>query len=67
MGAAGNAFRGLPWPPPPACLQFHRTKRPVHAAGLNQARKPLYCASVGRWRRRAGRLGPLLEALDVRP
>jgi len=56
-------FLGLPWDP--ACLDFHRTKRLVHTASLNQVRKPIYRASVGRWRDHAAYLGPLLKALDV--
>jgi tetratricopeptide (TPR) repeat protein len=57
------AFLGLSWDP--ACLEFHRTKRLVHTASLNQVRKPIYRASVGRWRAHAAHLGPLLKALGV--
>ena len=41
-------FLGLPWDP--ACLEFHRTRRLVHTASVNQVRKPIYRGSVGRWR-----------------
>ena len=57
------AFLGLPWDP--ACLEFHRTKRLVRTASLNQVRKPIYRASVGRWRAHAAFLRPLLKALGV--
>ena len=57
------AFLGLPWDP--ACLEFHRTKRPVRTASVNQVRKPIYRGSVGRWRAHAAQLGPLLKALGV--
>ncbi len=57
------AFLGLPWDA--ACLEFHRTKRPVHTASVNLVRKPIYRASVGRWRQHAAYLRPLLEALGV--
>ena len=57
------AFLGLPWDP--ACLEFHRTKRPVRTASVNQVRMPIYRASVGRWRAHAAFLGPLLKALGV--
>ena len=57
------AFLGLPWDP--ACLEFHRTKRPVRTASVNQVRKPIYRGSVGRWREHAAYLGPLLKALGV--
>jgi tetratricopeptide (TPR) repeat protein len=56
-------FLGLSWDP--ACLEFHRTKRPVRTASLNQVRKPIYRASVGRWRAHAAHLGPLLKALGA--
>jgi len=57
------AFLGLTWDP--ACLEFHRTKRPVRTASVNQVRKPIYRGSVGRWRQHAAYLGPLLKALGV--
>ena len=56
-------FLGLPWDP--ACLEFHRAERPVHTASVNQVRKPIYLASVGRWRAHAEQLAPLLQALGV--
>lgn len=57
------AFLGLPWDP--ACLEFHRTRRMVHTASVNQVRKPIYRASIGRWREHAAYLEPLLKALGV--
>ncbi|MBP2301870.1 tetratricopeptide repeat-containing sulfotransferase family protein [Azospirillum picis] len=54
---------GLPWTD--ACLDFHRTARRVRTASLNQVRKPLYRSSVGRWRRHARHLAPLLSALGM--
>jgi hypothetical protein len=59
------AFLGLPWDD--ACLEFHRTRRPVRTASVNQVRRPIYRGSVGRWRVHAARLGPLLQALGVEP
>ncbi len=57
------AFLDLPWDP--TCLEFHRTKRPVRTASVNQVRKPIYRASIGRWRAHAAFLRPLLEALGA--
>jgi len=37
----------------------------VKTASVNQVRQPVYRASVGRWRRHAAQLGPLLAALGV--
>jgi hypothetical protein len=52
---------GLSWDP--ACLSFHRTRRPVKTASAAQVRQPLYPSSVGRWHRHAPHLEPLLAAL----
>jgi tetratricopeptide (TPR) repeat protein len=38
---------GLPWDS--ACLEFHRTRRPVRTASAVQVRTPLYKHAVGRW------------------
>ena len=54
-------FLGLEWEP--ACLDFHRTERPVMTASAWQVRQPLYQHSVGRWRRYARNLRPLLDVL----
>ena len=56
-------FLGLPWDE--ACLRFHETKRPVRTASVNQVRQPIYATSVGRWRKHAAHLQPLLEALGA--
>jgi tetratricopeptide (TPR) repeat protein len=54
-------FLGLEWEP--ACLDFHRTERPVFTASTWQVRQPLYTRSVGRWRCYERYLGPLLDVL----
>jgi tetratricopeptide (TPR) repeat protein len=54
-------FLGLPFDE--ACLRFHETRRPVRTASVNQVRQPLYSTSVGRWRKHAPQLQPLLQAL----
>jgi tetratricopeptide (TPR) repeat protein len=54
-------FLGLEWEP--ACLEFHKTERPVRTASGWQVRQPLFTHSVGRWRNYRKHLGPLLEAL----
>lgn len=54
-------FCGLPWNP--ACLDFHKTERPVRTASVAQVRQPLYGHAVRRWHRYRSHLGPLLEAL----
>jgi tetratricopeptide (TPR) repeat protein len=54
-------FLDLEWDP--ACLDFHRTERPVFTGSAWQVRQPLYRRSVGRWRRYEWQLGPLLDVL----
>lgn len=56
-------FLGLPWDD--ACLDFHRTERPVRTASANQVRQPIYRTSVERWKTHAAYLEPLLSALGV--
>src|SRR5271155_975843 len=54
-------FLGLDWEP--ACLDFHRTARPVFTSSRWQVRQPLFKRSVGRWRCYERHLGPLLQVL----
>ena len=39
---------GLSWEP--ACLDFHRTRRPIRTASATQVRQPIHQHSVGRWK-----------------
>ena len=57
------AFCGLAWDD--ACLDFHRTVRPVRTASVNQVRQPIYRTSLARWKPYAAHLGPLLAALGL--
>ena len=52
---------GLEWDP--ACLEFHKSRRPVTSASAAQVRKPIYDSSIGRWRQFAKQLEPLLRTL----
>lgn len=56
-------FLGLPRDA--ACLDFHRTERPVLTASVNQVRQPIYRTSAGRWKAHAAHLQPLLAALGL--
>jgi len=53
------AFLGLDWDD--RCLEFHRTRRDVSTASVQQVREPIYRGSVERWRRYEKHLGPLLD------
>ncbi|MCA3574195.1 MAG: tetratricopeptide repeat protein [Aestuariivirga sp.] len=57
-------FLGLPWSD--ACLSFHESSRPVKTASVVQVRQPVYSSSVGRWKRYAEELKPLIEALGYK-
>jgi Tfp pilus assembly protein PilF len=57
-------FLGLPWDA--ACLNFHRTERPVFTASDWQVRQPIYKSSVGRWRHYEKYLDPLLKVLGIK-
>ena len=61
------AHCGLAWED--ACLEFHKTSRPVRTASVTQVRQPIYQSSVGRWQPDPAVIRPLLEALgtDVNP
>jgi hypothetical protein len=54
-------FLGLPWND--ACLDFHKSARPVKTASVSQVRKPIYGSSVNRWERYGDGLKPLVDAL----
>lgn len=56
---------GLAWDD--ACLEFHKTQRPVKTASAAQVRRPLYTSSVARARSReyADLLSRLYEALEM--
>ena len=52
---------GLEWEP--ACLEFHRTQRPVRTASVTQVRQPIYTQSVARWKNYERELADLFAAL----
>ena len=54
-------FCGLPWEA--QCLDFHTNAAPVATASSVQVRAPLYGTAVGRWRRYAEQLEPLIAQL----
>ena len=45
------------------CLRFFENKRAVKTASSEQVRQPIYTASVGRWRKVANQLKPLIGSL----
>ncbi|MDZ4735607.1 MAG: sulfotransferase [Rhodospirillaceae bacterium] len=56
-------FCGLEWED--ACLDFHRTDRPVLTASKGQVRRPIYNSSVAKWRRFETQLEPLRLAIGL--
>ncbi len=61
VGRSLLSYCGLDWHPD--CARFFETRRPVLTASRVQVRRPLYSSSVGKWRRYARHLGPLIETL----
>ena len=57
------AICDLDWEP--ACLEFHRTARPVRTASASQVRRPIYKTSVGRWKNYERELADLFAGLDA--
>ncbi|MGB5347602.1 MAG: sulfotransferase, partial [Woeseia sp.] len=55
------AWLGLPWQD--ACLEFHRQRGAVTTASAVQVREPVHTRSIGRWKRYASELQPLLNTL----
>jgi hypothetical protein len=54
-------FAGLPFDD--RCLRFYESASVVRTASVNQIRNPIYRGSVGRWRRYARHLTPLVFEL----
>jgi hypothetical protein len=54
-------YVGLEWSED--CLNFHKNQRKVITASMTQVRKPAYQTSVGRWKRYADHIQPLLQSL----
>jgi tetratricopeptide (TPR) repeat protein len=52
---------GLEWEP--ACLEFHRTERPIRTASVMQVRQPVYQRSVARWKNYEPALAELFAGL----
>jgi tetratricopeptide (TPR) repeat protein len=55
------AWCGLEWDP--ACVEFHKTRRPVRTSSVAQVRQPLYTTSIGRWKNYQQSLTPLFAKL----
>ena len=53
---------GLPWED--QVLDFHKTKRMVRTASVNQVRQKVYTSSVKSWQAYAPYLGTLFDGLD---
>jgi tetratricopeptide (TPR) repeat protein len=53
----------LPWDP--ACLEFHKTARPVATLSADQVRRPIYSSSIGLWQQHQEALAPLLRVVKA--
>lgn len=54
-------FCGLPFEA--ACLEFHKTERPVNTASAGQVRQPVYSDAIGYWKNYESHLAELQEIL----
>ncbi len=54
-------FCGLPWRD--ACMHFEQNAAPVGTRSATQVRSPIYSSAVGRWKRYAPQLKPLLDLI----
>ena len=54
-------FLGLEWNE--ACLEFHKSSRPVKTASVAQVRQPIYTSAVARWKKYGDGLQPLVDAI----
>jgi tetratricopeptide (TPR) repeat protein len=54
-------FLGLPWDE--ACMRYYDNPRVAHTASVDQVRRPIYTASIGRWKHYEKELAPLIRAL----
>ena len=54
-------YCGLPFEA--ACLEFHKTERPVRTASSEQVRQPIYTSGIDQWRNYQPYLQPLEKAL----
>lgn len=48
-----------------ACLEFHKSKRPVKTASSEQVRKPVYKTSIQGWKKYEKQLAPMLGELNL--
>ncbi|WP_050603946.1 sulfotransferase [Ruegeria sp. 6PALISEP08] len=55
------SYCGLEWDS--ACLDFHKNKRRVRTASVQQVRQPLYKSSKAKWLNYRQQLRPLLDAI----
>jgi tetratricopeptide (TPR) repeat protein len=55
-------YCALPWED--GCLHFHRNEAPAATASATQVRRPIYSASVQRWRQYERQLAPLRDFLQ---
>lgn len=56
-------FLELPWDE--RCLKHYENKRSVRTASVDQVRRPIYTASIGRWKHYEAHLGPLIAAMKT--
>ena len=64
-GALDRVLSHLNLPPDPNCARFHESDSPVRTVSFAQVRQPVNGRGLGRWRRHAADLAPLIAELDA--
>ena len=64
-GTLNRVLAFLDLPHDPACEQFHRQRRRVRTASAAQVRQPINARGIGRWKRYAAQLAPMIAELEA--
>ncbi len=64
-GTLARVLHHLDLPPDPGCADFHKSTAPVKTASKWQVREPVNARGLGRWKRYAAELAPLIAELDA--
>jgi hypothetical protein len=64
-GTLARVLAHLDLPPDEACARFYESDREVRTVSRSQVRQPVHAQGLGRWRRFAAHLGPLIAELEA--
>lgn len=64
-GTLNHVLNFLGLPPDPGCWRFHENDRRIATASRDQVRRPINADGIGRWRRYASQLEPMIAELRL--